>query len=211
MSSRVGGSSKQYHKQFVLDRIAAYGERDGKLLGISDGYHWRFQHWKEGYVEVRTKGGGKKRLSRGYPIKTAAVGARGTYLDMLKEHFAEPPQRADMHLVFGANGKMSTVQLNAVFSNPLVENMAGDIDEYLLNEVVKHFLKDPSQIGDIKEAIKKADSVYEVYEEWAEYLSVAERLLGMDLENEMVDDLVDRGRELAGKYAERNGYCNEDD
>lgn len=211
MSGRVGGSSKQYHKQFVLDRIAAYGKVNGIPLEISKGYHWRFQHWKEGYVEVRTKGGGKKRLSRGYPMKTAAVGASGTYLDMLKEQFAKSPQRADMYPVFGLEGEMSSGQLKTVFENPLFDNMVGDADEYLLNEVVKQFLKEPSQIEDIKEAIKKANSVYEVYEEWAEYLSVAERLLGMDFENEMVEDLVNKGRALAEEYAERNGYCKEDD
>ncbi len=57
MSSKVGAGSKQYHKQFVLDRIAAYGSYEGRKIEISSGYHWRFQNWKHGYVEVKTKTG----------------------------------------------------------------------------------------------------------------------------------------------------------
>ncbi len=210
MSSRVGAGSKQYHKQFVLDRIAAYGMYEGQKIEKSSGYHWRFQNWKEGYVEVKTKTG-KKRLSRGYPMKTAAKGHSGTYLDMIKDQFANAPERESMYPVFGVTSKMSDAQLAIVFANPLFDDIAGDIDEYILENVVKKLLKEPAQLDDIRETIKKANSIYETYEEWADYLSVVERLIGVDLEDTIAEELVDRGKKLAESVAERAGMCTEDD
>jgi len=210
MSTKVGAGSKQYHKQFVLDRIAAYGSYEGRKLEISSGYHWRFQNWKHGYVEVRGKVQ-KVRLSRGYPMKTAAKGHPGTYLDMIKDQFANPPDRANMYPVFGIKSKMSDTQVAIVFSDPLFDDIAGDIDEYILENIIKKLLKDPSDLDGIRDTVKKASSIYETYEEWAEYLSVVERIVGLDLEDTVVEELIDRGKGLAEKVAERAGVCSEDD
>ncbi len=58
---------------------------------------------------------------------------------------------------------------------------------------------------------KKAGSIYEVYEEWAEYLSVVARIVGLDLEDTAVEKRIERGKGLAETVAERAGICAEDD
>jgi len=130
---------------------------------------------------------------------------------MLKEQFSNPPDRANMYPVFGQNSKMSEAQLKIVFSNPLFDDLVGDVDDYILENVVKKLMKDPAGLDDIRETIKKAQSIYETYEEWAEYLSVVERILGMDIEDTIAEELIERGKGLAENVAERAGVCAEDD
>lgn len=144
-------------------------------------------------------------------MKTAAKGHAGTYLDMIKEQFSNSPDHANMYFVFGRNSKMSNAQIAVVFANPLFDDIAGDIDDYILENVVKKLLKDPAQLNDIRETIKKANSIYETYEEWADYLSVVERILGLDIEDTIAEELIDKGKNLAENVAERAGMCAEDD
>ncbi|WP_164709266.1 hypothetical protein, partial [Pseudomonas viridiflava] len=79
-------------------------------------------------------------------MKTAAKGHSGTYLDMIKDQFANAPERESMYPVFGVTSKMSDAQLAIVFANPLFDDIAGDIDEYILENVVKKLLKEPAQL-----------------------------------------------------------------
>jgi len=116
-----------------------------------------------------------------------------------------------MYPVFGIKSKMSDTQVAIVFSDPLFDDIAGDIDEYILENIIKKLLKDPSDLDGIRDTVKKASSIYETYEEWAEYLSVVERIVGLDLEDTVVEELIDRGKGLAEKVAERAGVCSEDD
>ena len=42
-------------------------------------------------------------------------------------------------------------------------------------------------------------------------MSVVEKIIGLDLEDTIAEDLIDKGKNLAEKVAERAGACTEDD
>ena len=199
--------SNEYHKQFVLDRLAVYGFKDGESASIAKQMHWRFQKWKPKLIRYKAKVAGRNAAGNGYPLATGVRGSSGKYLDLLKERFAEIPiQRADFQdrLDLDFDGvtqrQFETVQIRLIFSDPAVSELLDgqdDLDEYFLQHVLTKMGYSVDELDKLKRYMDGLDAIQQRLEVVTSWWDRVKSALHLDVEDELLEVIQEKGEELA--------------
>lgn len=201
LMSKADGRST-YHRQFTLDRVAAYGMQNDAL---SEGFHWQFQQWK-------ADAGPRNRLSNGYPTKTRVKGSdTGTYLDAAKERLIKPP------LLFkAANSKypfhtdLDSRKAEEVFSHPLYEGLGENINEQLAEKFLRDLGYSATDVADIKQRMTDSARVLEVMEEVIKYVPDLEPGFGFDIIDLLPDEMLERVQDYIDENLGNMVGCEDD-
>jgi hypothetical protein len=209
--------ANEYHKQFVLDRIATYGvDKFGDPVGIAKQFHWRFQKWKPKLIKYTKPVAGRKWAGNGYPMTTGVKQASGSYLDLIKKRFAEiPTQQADFKQVLDLDKKgvnqraFELVQIPIIFRDPVAQELldsTDDLDEYFLQHVVSKMGYTTSDIEKIRSYANGLDAIQQRLEVVTDWFDKLKEKLHLDIE----DKLVEKAQEILEEQLEKldlGGSC----
>ena len=213
-SAQTDLSSTNLHKQFTMDRIANFGKFDGRKLELSERFYWRFHKWKPRRHNATKK---NQVLSNGFPMHSQVkLAGPKTYLDIIKEIFAEPPADSaftERKFKPGSepaskeppiHGTLSPEQMKEIFENPLFDKAQGDIDDYLMDMILKKAGFSQEFVDNLKTARRWTDRFNDAQDKVSEYLDFlpeAEMELNIDLEEYIPDDLRKKVDDAAKDFA----------
>lgn len=200
--------SNEYHKQFVLDRLAVYGfDKDGESTSIAKQMHWRFQKWKPKLIKYKVKVAGRNAAGNGYPMSTGVRGSSGKYLDLIKERFAEIPvqrvdfrERLDLDLKGVTQRQFESTQIPLIFSDPAVSELLDgqdDLDEYFLQQVLSRMGYSADELSKLKSYIDGLDAIQRRLEVVTSWWDNVKSALNLDIEDEVLEAIQKKGEELA--------------
>lgn len=200
----------EYHKQFVLDRIAAYGYYGNRPSNVAEKMHWRFQKWKPRLIKYKRPVLGRNAAGNGYPMSTRVRGnAGGTYLGLIKERFAEiPVKKSDFKDLFKLDSagvrqkEFEEVQMRLIFLDPAVKEALEDLedlDEYFFKDILGRMGYSAEQLERLRRYASSLDAIQErigVVESWIDRIKAK---LYLDFEDKIADKIQEKGEELAEK------------
>ncbi|TBV01908.1 hypothetical protein DNK34_20025 [Pseudomonas dryadis] len=191
-----------YHRQFTLDRVAAYGMQ-GEVM--SEGFHWQLQQWK-------ADAGPRNRLSNGYPTKTRIKGSdAGTYLEAAKERLVKPPlffKSSDSKYPFHMD--LDPAKAREVFSHPLYDGLGENIDEQLAEKFLGDLGYSAVDVADIKQRMADSANVLKMMEEVIRYVPGLEPGFGFDIIDLLPDEMLERVQDYIDENLGNMVGCEDD-